>query len=119
VSAADALEAVFRDERTRLLAALVALLRDFELAEEALQDALAAAAASWPRDGVPARPADWLVAVARNRAIDRLRRRRTAAAKLPELAAAATQAGPHAPAPAADDAAEEAPAGAEAGSGTE
>ncbi len=64
-----------------MLAALIGLLGDFELAEEAAQEAFALAAEKWPRDGQPANPAGWLVAAGRNRAIDQLRRRRTLAAK--------------------------------------
>jgi RNA polymerase sigma-70 factor (ECF subfamily) len=64
-----------------VLAALVRFLGDFELAEEAAQDAFATAAERWPRDGEPANPAAWLIATARNRAIDRIRRDRTLAAK--------------------------------------
>jgi RNA polymerase sigma-70 factor, ECF subfamily len=59
------------------VAALVGYLGDFDLAEDAAQEAFAQAAARWPRDGVPASPTGWLVATARNRAIDRLRRDRT------------------------------------------
>jgi RNA polymerase sigma-70 factor (ECF subfamily) len=75
------LERVFRDEWGRVLAALVRSLGDFELAEEAAQDAFAAAAERWPRDGEPANPAAWLITTGRNRAIDRIRRDRTLAAK--------------------------------------
>jgi RNA polymerase sigma-70 factor, ECF subfamily len=75
------LEQVFRDEWGRVVAALIGFLGDFELAEEAAQDAFAAAAARWPRDGTPANPRAWLVTTARNRAIDRIRRDRTLAAK--------------------------------------
>jgi RNA polymerase sigma-70 factor (ECF subfamily) len=64
-----------------VLAALVGWLGDFDLAEEAAQDAFAIAAERWPRDGLPAHPAAWLVATARNRAIDRIRRERTLAVK--------------------------------------
>jgi RNA polymerase sigma-70 factor (ECF subfamily) len=60
-----------------VLAALIGFLGDFDLAEEAAQDAFAIAAERWARDGVPANPAAWLIATARNRAIDRLRRERT------------------------------------------
>jgi RNA polymerase sigma-70 factor, ECF subfamily len=56
-------------------------LGDFDLAEEAVQEAFATAAERWPRDGVPASPGGWLTTTARNRAIDRLRRQRTLAAK--------------------------------------
>jgi len=76
-----ALETVFRDEWGRVLAALIGFLGDFDLAEEAAQEAFAAAAARWPRDGTPGNPRAWLVATGRNRAIDRLRRDRTLAAK--------------------------------------
>ncbi len=75
------LERVFRDEWGRVLAALVRSLGDFELAEEAAQDAFAAAAERWPRDGEPVNPAAWLIATGRHRAIDRIRRDRTLAAK--------------------------------------
>ena len=83
----DAVEEAFREHRTRVLAALVGGLRDFELAEDALQEAFALALERWPRDGAPRNPGAWLYTVARNRAIDRLRRRRTAEQKLEELAA--------------------------------
>jgi len=59
-----------------VLATLIGVLGDFDLAEDALQDAVAVALERWPRDGTPANPAGWLVAVARNRAIDRIRRER-------------------------------------------
>jgi RNA polymerase sigma-70 factor (ECF subfamily) len=75
------LEQVFRDEWGRVLAALIGFLGDFELAEEAAQEAFAVAAERWPRDGTPANPRAWLVTTARNRAIDRIRRDRTLIAK--------------------------------------
>jgi RNA polymerase sigma-70 factor (ECF subfamily) len=75
------LEQAFREQWGRVLAALIGFLGDFDLAEEAAQQAFAIAAERWPRDGVPANPANWLVATARNRAIDRIRRDRTLAAK--------------------------------------
>jgi RNA polymerase sigma-70 factor (ECF subfamily) len=74
-------EQVFRNEWGRVLAALIGFLGDFDLAEEAAQEAFAAAAERWPRDGTPANPRAWLVTTARNRAIDRIRRDRTLAAK--------------------------------------
>jgi RNA polymerase sigma-70 factor (ECF subfamily) len=74
-------EQVFRDEWGRVLAALIGSLGDFELAEEAAQEAFAIAAERWPREGAPANPRAWLVATARNRAIDRIRRDKTLAAK--------------------------------------
>jgi RNA polymerase sigma-70 factor (ECF subfamily) len=64
-----------------VLATLIGFLGDFDLAEEAAQEAFAIAAERWPRDGVPANPSGWLVVTARNRAIDRIRRDRTLAAK--------------------------------------
>ncbi|HVW43515.1 MAG TPA: sigma-70 family RNA polymerase sigma factor [Amycolatopsis sp.] len=79
-SASSVVERVYRDHRARMLAALVRLLGDFELAEDALQDACALALRRWPGD-VPADPVAWLLTTARNRAIDRLRRARLAVAK--------------------------------------
>jgi RNA polymerase sigma-70 factor (ECF subfamily) len=64
-----------------VIAALISFLGDFDLAEEATQEAFAVAAERWPRDGAPANPGAWLVTTARNRAIDRLRRDRTFTAK--------------------------------------
>ena len=75
------IEDAFRDEWGRVLATLIGLFGDFDLAEEAAQDAFAVAAERWPREGVPANPRAWLVTVARNRALDRLRRERVLAAK--------------------------------------
>jgi RNA polymerase sigma-70 factor (ECF subfamily) len=72
---------VFREQWGRVLAALIGFLGDFDLAEEATQEAFAIAAERWPRDGVPTNPGHWLVTTARNRAIDRIRRDRTLAAK--------------------------------------
>jgi RNA polymerase sigma-70 factor, ECF subfamily len=75
------LEHVFREEWGRILANLIGFLGDFELAEEAAQEAFAVAAERWPRDGTPDNPRAWLLTTARNRAIDRIRRDRTLAAK--------------------------------------
>ncbi|MGH2739885.1 MAG: sigma factor, partial [Actinomycetota bacterium] len=75
------LEEVFRDQWGYVLAALIGFLGDFDLAEEAAQEAFAIAAERWPRDGAPANPRAWLVTTARNRAINRIRRDRTLAAK--------------------------------------
>lgn len=75
------LEQAFRDQWGRVLAVLVGFLGDLDLAEEAAQEAFAIAAERWPRDGVPEHPGAWLVATGRNRAIDRIRRDRTLAAK--------------------------------------
>ena len=74
-------EHVFREEWSRVLASLIGLLGDFDLAEEAAQEAFAIAAGRWARDGTPRNPRAWLVATARNRATDRLRRDRTFAGK--------------------------------------
>ena len=82
MSASTPLEQVFRDEWGRVIAALVGFLGDFDLAEESAQEAFTVAAERWPRDGTPANPGAWLVTTARNRAIDRIRRDRTLAAKL-------------------------------------
>jgi RNA polymerase sigma-70 factor, ECF subfamily len=75
------LEKVFRDEWGRVLATLIGLLGDFDLAEEAAQEAFAIAAQRWPRDGEPSNPRAWLIRTARNRATDRIRRERVLAAK--------------------------------------
>jgi RNA polymerase sigma-70 factor (ECF subfamily) len=80
------LEDLFRAEWGRVLAALVGLLGDIELAEEAAQDAFAAAAERWPRDGKPANPVGWLITTGRNRAIDRIRRNKAYAQKAEQLA---------------------------------
>ncbi len=74
MTAAAQIETAFREEHGRVLAALISQLGDFELAEDALQDALVEALTRWPRDGIPRNPGAWLTAVARRRAIDRLRR---------------------------------------------
>jgi RNA polymerase sigma-70 factor (ECF subfamily) len=75
------LDEVFRDQWGYVLAVLIGFLGDFDLAEEAAQEAFAIAAERWPRDGAPANPRAWLVTTARNRAINRIRRDRTLAAK--------------------------------------
>src|SRR5262249_44388412 len=75
------LEEVFREEWGRVLANLIGFLGDFDLAEEATQEAFAVAAERWPRSGEPHNPGAWLTTTARNRAIDRIRRDRTLAAK--------------------------------------
>jgi len=79
------LEQAFREEWGRVLASLVGFLGDIELAEDAAQEAFAIAAERWPRDGAPAHPAGWLITAARNRAVDRIRRERTLAAKAEQL----------------------------------
>jgi RNA polymerase sigma-70 factor (ECF subfamily) len=75
------LEQVFRDDWGRILASLVGYLGDLELAEEAAQEAFAIAAERWPHNGAPQNPTGWLITTARNRAVDRIRRDRTLAAK--------------------------------------
>src|SRR3954463_6482051 len=70
----DKVEAIYRSDSRRVLATLIRLLGDFDLAEEALHDAFAAAIESWPTDGVPKNPRTWLVSTGRFKAIDRLRR---------------------------------------------
>src|SRR2546426_4839267 len=73
--AREVVDAVYRSDSRRVLATLIRLLGDFDLAEEALQDAFAAAVEQWPRDGVPANPRAWLVSTGRFKAIDGMRRR--------------------------------------------
>jgi RNA polymerase sigma-70 factor, ECF subfamily len=75
------LDTAFREQWGQVLAALIGFLGDFDLAEEAAQEAFAIAAARWPRDGAPDNPRAWLITTARNRAVDRIRRDRTLAAK--------------------------------------
>ena len=83
------IEKIFRDEAGRALATLIRLVGDFELAEDALQEAFAAALEQWPNAGLPASPRAWLVEVGRHKAIDRLRRRIRFRAKRRDLAAEA------------------------------
>jgi RNA polymerase sigma-70 factor (ECF subfamily) len=77
---------LFRDEWSRAVSILIRVLGDFDLAEDAVQDAFTTALERWPRDGVPRNPGAWVVTTARNRAIDRLRRERTFARKAELLA---------------------------------
>jgi RNA polymerase sigma factor (sigma-70 family) len=90
---APAVERVFREHQTRMLAALVRALGDFELAEDALQEACALALRRWPQTQVPDDPVAWLLLAARNRAIDRLRHARMAQAKQAEAWAGQLRAG--------------------------
>ena len=69
------LEQAWRDYSRRVLATLIRLLRDFDLAEEALHDAFLAAAQRWPKEGMPANPSAWLVSAGRFRALDNVRRK--------------------------------------------
>ena len=80
-----AIETVVREEWGRVLAALISTLRDIELAEDALQEACIAALSAWPEAGVPDQPRAWLLTTARRKAIDRIRRARSLAAKRTEL----------------------------------
>lgn len=83
-----ALDEIFRDEWGRVLATLIGVLGDFDLAEDAAQEAFVIAADHWPRHGVPTNPRAWLIRTARNRATDHIRRDRAFAARLGLLAAA-------------------------------
>jgi RNA polymerase sigma-70 factor (ECF subfamily) len=90
VTAPDAtrelIDSIYRADSRIVLATLIRLLGDFDLAEEAVQDAFLAAADQWPRDGVPGNPRSWLISAGRFKAIDRLRRRARFDAALGELA---------------------------------
>ncbi len=95
----DAIERVFRDESGRILATLIRVFGDFDLAEDVLQEACISALDRWPREGVPDNPGAWLTTAARRKAIDRLRRKRTLAEKqalLHGLAELAQNADPYA-----------------------
>jgi RNA polymerase sigma-70 factor, ECF subfamily len=83
----ERIDRLYRSESRRVLATLIRLLGDFDLAEEALQDAFTAAMEQWPRDGMPANPRAWLISTGRFKAIDRLRRRARFDTMLGELAA--------------------------------
>jgi RNA polymerase sigma-70 factor (ECF subfamily) len=74
-SAPQSVDAIYRAESRRVLATLIRLLGDFDLAEEALHEAFVAAVEQWPRDGMPENPRAWLVSTGRFKAIDRIRRR--------------------------------------------
>jgi RNA polymerase sigma-70 factor (ECF subfamily) len=90
----EAVEQVFREESGRVLASLIGIVRDFDLAEDLLQEALAVALVRWPADGVPDNPAAWITTTARRKAIDRLRRDRSFVAKQHLLVAEADGVGP-------------------------
>ena len=87
IAVEDAVTRAFRDEWGQIVATLIGLYGDWDLAEECAQDAFARALQRWPRDGVPRNPGAWLTTTARNRATDRLRREVVGAAKLREAAA--------------------------------
>jgi RNA polymerase sigma-70 factor (ECF subfamily) len=86
-----AIARAFKEEGPAILATLIRQIGDFSLAEDALQDAFAAAVATWPRDGVPASPGAWITTTARRKAIDRLRRERGLADRIERLAALAAR----------------------------
>src|SRR5438876_11289009 len=81
-----AVDAAFREEWGQVVATLIRITGDWDLAEECAQEAFALALRTWPRDGVPRRPGAWLTTAARNRATDRIRRETLGAAKLREAA---------------------------------
>ncbi|MGW6577310.1 RNA polymerase sigma factor [Streptomyces sp. NPDC054945] len=85
MSAAQAVEAVFRIESARIIASVARVVRDVGIAEEIAQDALVAALEQWPKSGVPDRPGAWLMTTAKHRAIDLVRRKETYARKLAEV----------------------------------
>jgi RNA polymerase sigma-70 factor, ECF subfamily len=89
-----AVDAAFREEWGRVVATLIRVTGDWDLAEECAQDAFATALRRWPDDGIPRRPGAWLTTAARNRAIDVLRRRTVGAAKLREVAALSVEPAP-------------------------
>ena len=92
-----AVEAVFREEWGRVVATLIRVTGDWDLAEECAQDAFARALERWARDGVPRAPGAWLTTTARNRALDVLRRAGREAAKLREAAMSAAAGDPARP----------------------
>jgi len=86
MTVSETIDAIYRSDSRRIFATLVRLLGDFDLAEEALQNAFVAAMQQWPRDGVPANPRAWLISSGRFRGIDTLRRRAKFDASVAELA---------------------------------
>lgn len=82
----ETVDAVYRTESRRVLATLIRLLGDFDLAEEALQDAVVAALERWPTEGVPANPRAWMISAGRFKAIDKMRRRARQDATLASIA---------------------------------
>ncbi len=105
--ARERVDTVYRQDSRRVLATLIRLLGDFDIAEEAMHEAFAAAVEQWPRDGTPANPRAWLVSTGRFKAIDAIRRRARFDASQTELAdrlaAEATDAGPREPGEIEDD----------------
>jgi RNA polymerase sigma-70 factor, ECF subfamily len=105
--AREMVDAVYREDSRRVLATLIRLLGDFDIAEEAMHEAFTAAVEQWPRDGTPANPRAWLVSTGRFKAIDAIRRRARFDASQTELAdrlaTEATDAGPREPGEIEDD----------------
>ncbi|HEY9293725.1 MAG TPA: RNA polymerase sigma factor [Microlunatus sp.] len=89
----EAVDVAYRHEWGQLVATLIGLTRDWDLAEDCTQEAFAAALATWPRDGIPGRPGAWLTRTARNRATDRLRRDTAGREKLRQIATLAREPG--------------------------
>src|ERR1700674_5394280 len=82
-----ALEQLYREDYGRIVAAVIRRVGEFDLAEEAIQDAFAAALEQWPREGIPVNPRAWVIGAARHKAIDRIRRRGRLDDKLREISA--------------------------------
>ncbi|GCD33676.1 RNA polymerase subunit sigma-24 [Streptomyces chrestomyceticus JCM 4735] len=99
---ADAVETVFRIESARIIAGVTRIVRDVGIAEELAQDALVAALEQWPESGVPDRPGAWLMATAKHRAVDLVRRKETYARKLAEVGRALEDVPPPEPSDAED-----------------
>lgn len=95
--ATQAIEAVFRIESARIIAGVTRIVRDVGIAEELAQDALVAALEQWPESGVPDKPGAWLMATAKHRAIDLVRRKETYARKLAEVGRSLTETPPSEP----------------------
>jgi len=81
----DTISAVWRIESAKIVAVVARMVRDVGVAEELAQDALVAALERWPADGIPDNPAAWLMATAKNRALDRIRRDRSLEGKLEQI----------------------------------
>ena len=97
VTLSEQIERIYTDERDRILATLIGLLHDFDLAEEAMQEAFAVALTQWADGRIPANPRAWIVSAARHKALDRLRRDATFREKFPELQRAVEHASPAGP----------------------
>jgi RNA polymerase sigma-70 factor, ECF subfamily len=97
------IEAIFREEYGRAVAVLIRVFGDFDIAEDAVQEAFAAAAERWPVDGQPPSPAGWIITTARNRAIDRLRREASREERHIQAATLHAQRGPEPEGPVRDD----------------